>query len=188
MWCVSRKLHESPGSKGFRIVTLLNLWEQLIYNVLLGAVGVLYYWGFFWGTSFMDHGDVQAAYYGAYFALYWLMHAQILLFFSSVKPDDPFYSSSELGGISGSCVVIGRPCRRGLSDQPVLVLGRELQRSQQADVFASVTPDVAEGLPTAIQCERRKEAEGKSIAPSALSVVVLGTQVHGSELELTREH
>lgn len=84
---VTRSLGQCPNSDGFRVVTWVNFGQQIIYDVCLAALFALYYLG-----SYNEHGYVQAAFYGLYFIIYWLMHAQVLVFFSVVEKDDPLYA------------------------------------------------------------------------------------------------
>lgn len=95
MWrFVARYLNnvkDSQKVQGLRTVTLVNLIEQMVYNLFLVAIGVLY---------FPEHsnrfGHVQLAYYTLLCGLYWMMHIQVLFFFLVVKSNDPFHSKTDL--------------------------------------------------------------------------------------------
>jgi len=95
MWLfVAKHLHnvrDTQKVQGLRLVTLVNLVEQMVYNFFLAAVGVLYF------PEHSNHfGNVQLAYFALLFGLYWMIHAQVLFFFLVVKSDDPMHSKTEL--------------------------------------------------------------------------------------------
>lgn len=91
MWWVATKwLRHAPDSKGLKQMTWVNLTEQVMYNICLGIVAMLYF-----SDAYSDYGIVQATYYVLYTALYWMMHAQVLVFFMVVKPNDPLYNEVE---------------------------------------------------------------------------------------------
>jgi len=95
MWLFVAKhlnnVKDTEKVQGLRLVTMVNLVEQMVYNLFLAAVGVLY---------FPEHsnsfGNIQLAYFTLLFGLYWMLHAQVLFFFLVVKPNDPFHSKPDL--------------------------------------------------------------------------------------------
>lgn len=64
-------------------VTLLNLVEQIIFDGAMIGIHRL-----FFSDYYMLHGNVQAAYFSLWFAVYWVMHIQVLLFFRFVTFSD----------------------------------------------------------------------------------------------------
>jgi hypothetical protein len=60
----------------FCFVTLVNLIEQLAFNGAMIGIHQLYF-----SDEYMVRGDVQAKYFSLWFAVYWLMHIQLLIFF-----------------------------------------------------------------------------------------------------------
>merc|ERR1712072_1554586 len=66
-----------------RWVTVINFDEQLLFDVALIVIHRLYF-----SDSYVRHGHVQAAYFILWFAVYWAMHFQILVFFRFVTLSD----------------------------------------------------------------------------------------------------
>merc|ERR1712100_708070 len=66
-----------------RWVTILNFLEQLVFDVALIVIHRLYF-----SDNYISHGQVQAAYFILWFAVYWAMHFQILVFFRFIALSD----------------------------------------------------------------------------------------------------
>jgi len=95
MWCFVAKCLRNETNrlnlKGLRLVTLVNFWEQMLYNLCLPAIAVLYF-----PQHSNKFGRIQLAYFAVYFGLYWMMHIQVLFFFLVVETNDPFHSKRDL--------------------------------------------------------------------------------------------
>jgi len=77
-----------------RWVTALNFIEQLVFDVALIVIHRLYF-----SDNYIHHGRVQAAYFILWFAVYWSMHFQILIFFRFVTLSD----EHEIGLLCEEC-------------------------------------------------------------------------------------
>jgi len=80
---------ESPAPElgSLRVVTRINLAEQVLYNVMLLVLGVLYL-----SEEYNKRGMVQCAVKVIYQLLIWVAHVQIIVFFIACDPMDPLYS------------------------------------------------------------------------------------------------
>ena len=86
MYAVSKRLKLEGSS--LHTVTLLNLGEQIIYNLLYPVIGVLYFY-----CDFDANGALQAlVFYLGHLVGLWVMHAQVVAFFFVCAVDDPFRS------------------------------------------------------------------------------------------------
>eukprot|EP00928_Gymnodinium_smaydae_P062104 TRINITY_DN46037_c0_g1_i1.p1 TRINITY_DN46037_c0_g1~~TRINITY_DN46037_c0_g1_i1.p1 ORF type:complete len:349 (-),score=52.61 TRINITY_DN46037_c0_g1_i1:414-1460(-) len=93
-WFVRKHIRGVRGSEGLWMITVANLLEQTIYNVCLVTAGALYY-----PELYNESGRIQSVVMSLLLTLFWIMHAQMLLFVIIVKPCDPMYSSKALEDI-----------------------------------------------------------------------------------------
>jgi len=92
MWHVVRQaLGSFQRAASLRRVTLVNLLEQVLYNLIFTTTIALYM-----PDAYHSYGAVQAGVYVGVFLLAWLVHAQVLLFFTVCDPNDPLYSDQGL--------------------------------------------------------------------------------------------
>jgi hypothetical protein len=94
MYAVSVRLKLYGSS--LHMVSVLNLGEQVLYNVIYATLGVLYFVADFDANGVRDfdsHGFYQALlFYLGHLVGLWLMHAQVVAFFFVCAVEDPFRS------------------------------------------------------------------------------------------------
>mmetsp|Transcript_44904 Transcript_44904/g.81962 ORF Transcript_44904/g.81962 Transcript_44904/m.81962 type:complete len:426 (-) Transcript_44904:53-1330(-) len=144
-----------PELGSLRLVTRINLVEQVMYNVVLLVTGLLYLTDYY-----NQKGEVQAVVKAMFQFLMWVGHLQVLFFFIVCDPKtDPLYSHHVYTTMMHE---IGEPAW----DIPTVIVDHPLMRDDDAGRLVSAAQPSMDDRHTSWESCCKKDGTGLAASPA----------------------